>query len=340
MAGESLAGEGIAGESLAGVGLLRPGDETGLPMKSPLDAFVQTLGELFTSDPRLVLLTADQAIEARLEALFVAHPDRCRNLGSAERNLLGMAAGMAAAGKVPVAVLPGSAASQRTTDLLRATVARSGLHVILAAYPAGIEGRAGSALHALGDFAALLSIPGLRVVAPADAVETGLALKALVAAPGPAYLRLIGAVLPIVTEPGAGFEIGAPRVLREGTGIAIFSTGALTREALAAADLLAAEGSGAKVVHLATLKPMDVAAVRRAAREATGIVVAEEHHLRGGLGATIAQELAGSRPAPIEFVAVDDRFISGSEVADLRTAVGLRAANIVAAVKRLRDRAR
>ena len=100
------------------------------------------------------------------------------------------------------------------------------------------------------------------------------------------------------------------------------------------------EGTGAKVVHLATLKPIDVAAVRRIARDATGIVVAEEHHLRGGLGALVAQEVAGSRPIPIEFVAVDDRFVSGSEVADLRTAVGLRAANIVTAVKRLRERTR
>jgi transketolase len=330
----------MAGDSMAGVGLLRPGEETGVPLRSPLDAFVQTLGELFATDPRLVLLTADQAVEARLEPLFAAHPDRCRNLGSAERNVIGVAAGMAAAGKVPVAVLSGSAASQRAADLLRATVARSGLHVIIAAYPAGIEGRAGSAMHALSDFAALLSIPGLRVVAPADAVETGLALKALVATPSPAYLRLIGAELPIVTEPGASFEIGAPRVLREGTGIAIFSTGALTHEAVVAADLLAAEGTGPKVLHLAALKPMDLAAVRRVAREATAILVAEEHHLRGGLGALIAQEVAGSRPIPIEFVAVDDRFISGSEVADLRTAVGLRAANIVAAVKRLRDRTR
>src|SRR5688572_19085531 len=162
MAGDSMGSEGMTGEameeSMAGVGLL---NETGVAVKSPLDTFVKTLSELFASDPRLVLLTADQEVEARLSGIFAAHPDRCRNLGAAERNLLGMAAGMAAAGKVPVAVLPGSAASQRAADLLRAIIARSGLHVILAAYPAGLEGRAGSALHALGDFAALLSIRGL-----------------------------------------------------------------------------------------------------------------------------------------------------------------------------------
>ncbi|HWN82612.1 MAG TPA: transketolase C-terminal domain-containing protein [Candidatus Udaeobacter sp.] len=307
--------------------------------KSPLDAFISTLQELFASDPRLFLLAADQVGEARLGALFAAYPDRCRNLGTAERNLLGVAAGMAAAGKVVVAVLPGASAASRAGDILRNIIARSGLNVIVAALPAGVEGRAGSSSQALHDLAAMLAIPGLRVVAPADAKETSAALKALTGTPGPAYLRLIRGEVPVVTESAGAFELGPIRTLREG-GIAFVTTGALAGEAMKAADLLAAESIDVRVVHVPTLKPFDGPAIRRMAREAGGLVVAEEHYLRGGLGALVAQEIALSRPMPIEFVAVDDRFLFGSEVADLRTAAGLRAANLVAAVKRLRERMR
>jgi transketolase len=297
------------------------------------------LQELFASDPRLFLLAADSVGEARLGPLFEAYPDRCRNLGAAERNLLGVAAGMAAVGKVVIAVLPGASAASRAGDILRNIVARGGLNVIVAALPAGIEGRAGSSSQALHDLAAMLAIPGLRVVAPADAKETAGALKALAGTAGPAYLRLIRGEVPVVTESAGNFELGPIRTLREG-GIALVTTGALAGEAMKAADLLAAESIDVRVVHIPTLKPFDGPAVRRMAREAGGLVVAEEHYLRGGLGALVAQEIVVSRPMPIEFVAVDDRFLLGSEVVDLRTAAGLRAANLVAAAKRLRERMR
>jgi len=321
------------------VELIRPQEGTSYVHKSPLDAFISTLQELFASDPRLFLLAADSVGEARLGPLFEAYPDRCRNLGAAERNLLGVAAGMAAVGKVVIAVLPGASAASRAGDILRNIVARGGLNVIVAALPAGIEGRAGSSSQALHDLAAMLAIPGLRVVAPADAKETAGALKALAGTAGPAYLRLIRGEVPIVTESAGNFELGPIRTLREG-GIALVTTGALAGEAMKAADLLAAESIDVRVVHIPTLKPFDGPAVRRMAREAGGLVVAEEHYLRGGLGALVAQEIVVSRPMPIEFVAVDDRFLLGSEVVDLRTAAGLRAANLVAAAKRLRERMR
>lgn len=329
----------MAQESTGGVELIRPQEGTSYVHKSPLDAFISTLQELFASDPRLFLLAADSVGEARLGPLFEAYPDRCRNLGVAERNLLGVAAGMAAVGKVVIAVLPGASAASRAGDILRNIVARGSLNVIVAALPAGIEGRAGSSSQALHDLAAVLAIPGLRVVAPADAKETAGALKALAGTAGPAYLRLIRGEVPIVTESAGNFELGPIRTLREG-GIALVTTGALAGEAMKAADLLAAESIDVRVVHIPTLKPFDGPAVRRMAREAGGLVVAEEHYLRGGLGALVAQEIVVSRPMPIEFVAVDDRFLLGSEVVDLRTAAGLRAANLVAAAKRLRERMR
>jgi transketolase len=330
----------MAQESMGSVGLIRPHEGASFVSRSPLAAFSSALGELLASDPRVVVLTADQAGETQLTAIFEAHPDRCRNLGAAERNLLGVAAGMAATGKVVVAVLPAVAAASRAGDLLRSVVARSNAHVIVAATPSGIEGRSGSAGHALHDLGAMLAIPGLRVVAPADAKETAAALKALVSTPGPAYLRLVRAEIPIVTESAGNFELGQVRVLREGVGIAFVTTGAMTGEAVLAADQLAAETIDARIVHVPTLKPFDGPAIRRLAREAGGVVVGEEHHLRGGLGAMVAQEIALSKPIPVEFVAVDDRYVLGSEIADLRSAAGLRAANLVAAAKRLRERMR
>jgi transketolase len=329
----------MAQESIGSVELIRPQEGAGFVSQSPLGAFVSTLGELLASDPRVVVLTADQVGEARLGPLFEAHPDRCRNLGAAERNLIGVAAGMAATGKVAVVVLP-AAAMSRAGDLIRNLIARSGLNVIVAATPAGLEGRAGSAGHALSDLGGMLSIPGLRVVAPADAKETSAALRALVGSAGPAYLRLVRAEIPVVTDGAGSFELGAIRVLREGVGLGLVATGALTGEAMKAADLLAAESIDVRVIHVPTLKPFDGPAVRRLAREAGGLVVAEEHTLRGGLGALVAQEVVLSKPIPIEFVAVEDKFVLGSEIRDLRSAAGLRAANLVAAAKRLRERMR
>jgi transketolase len=330
----------MAQESIGSVELIRPHAGAGFVSQSPLGAFVSTLGDLLVSDSRVLLLTADQVAEAGLGPLFDAHPDRCRNLGSAERNLIGVAAGMAATGKVVVTVLPGGAAASRAGDLIRNLVARSGLNVIVAATPAGLEGRAGSAGHALHDLGAMLAIPGLRVVAPADAKETAFALRALAGSTGPGYLRLVRAEMPIVTESAGPFELGPIRVLREGVGPAFITTGTTTGEALKAADLLAAESIDMRVVHVPTLKPFDSPAIRRLAREAGGVVVAEEHSLRGGLGALVAQEVALAKPVPIEFVAVEDKFVQGSELVDLRSAAGLRAPSLVAAAKRLRERMR
>src|SRR4026209_2716094 len=143
----------MAQESTGGVELIRPQEGTSYVHKSPLDAFISTLPELFPRAPRRFLLAADSVGEARLGPLFEAYPDRCRNLGAAERNLLGVAAGMAAVGKVVIAVLPGASAASRAGDILRNIVARGGLNVIVAALPAGIEGRAGSSSQALHDLA-------------------------------------------------------------------------------------------------------------------------------------------------------------------------------------------
>jgi transketolase len=322
------------------VDVARRWSSASMETRAPSAAFVETLGQLAASDPRVVVLTSDQAGECGLAPFAEAHEGRFFNLGSAERNLIGVAAGMAVAGKVPFVVTSGSAASLAAGDLMRTTIARSGLHVILAAMPAGLEGSGGGVRHALEDLAVMMCIPNLRVVVPADAAQTAQAARALLAAPGPAYLRLIGRESPVVIDETTPFELGAALTLREGTAMTLAATGALTVEALLAAEQLEAQGIAAQVLNLHTLKPLDVPSIRRAAKETGGLVVAEEHYLRGGLGAAIAEEVARTHPVPIEFVAVEDRFITGGLPDHLGPAVGLRAVAIVKAAERLRERMR
>jgi len=311
-----------------------------LELRSPGDALVAALVEMAAHEPRLVVLTADLAVDNRLLPFAEAHPDRFHNLGAATRNALGMAAGMAAAGQIVFVVLAGPSAAAGAADLVAASVAGSELPVVIVALPSGIEahGRAGSA--AVTDLAALLALPGLRIVAPADAAETAAAARALAGTPGPAYLRLPGGKHPVLPPPATPFEIGPVRTLREGNALTIVATGALVAEALAAASTLEAEGVAARVLAVPTLKPLDEPALRRAARETGGLVIAEEHALRGGLGAAIAQDLARSHPVPIEFVAIEDRVLAGADPDGLRAALGLGARAIADAARRLKGRLR
>lgn len=322
------------------VEVARPWSSDGLPLRSPGDAFVETLVELAERDPRLVVLTADLAVENRLAPFAGAHPLRFRNLGAATRNAIGVAAGMAAAGKVPFVVLGGHAAAGGAADLIATSIAGPGLHVIVTALPSGVEAHGAAGHAAVADLAPMLAIPGLRIVVPADAVETEAAARALLAAPGPAFLRLLRGARPVLFPAPAPFELGAVQVLREGKALTIVATGALVLEALKAYEMLDAEGLRARVLAVSTLKPLDEPAIRRAARETGGLVVAEEHALRGGLGAVIAQDLARSNPVPIEFVAIEDRAVSGSDPGGLRAAWGLGAQAIADAAKRLKGRLR
>jgi transketolase len=153
-------------------------------------------------------------------------------------------------------------------------------------------------------------------------------------------LRILSEPLPVVFDETQPFELGSALTLRDGEGMTIVATGALTAEAMKAAEALATEEISARVLNVHTLKPLDAPAIRRAASETGGLVVAEEHHAAGGLGAMVAQEVGRSHPVPVEFVAVEDRFVSGGSPGGLRDALGLRAEAIVEAAKRLKGRRR
>jgi transketolase len=302
---------------------------------------VEVLLDVASEDPRLVVLTGDRARECGLQPFADAYGDRFFNLGTADRNLIGTAAGMAAAGKLPVVVTAGASAALTALDLIRDIVARSALHVVIAAMPAGIESRVGGVQHALEDLATMMSIPGLKVVAPADSVQTSQAARILLATPGPSYLRVLAEPLPVILDDEShAFVLGSALTLREGSDMTLIATGALTAEALAAAAALEKEGISAGIINIHTLKPLDAPAIRRAAKETGAVIVCEEHYLHGGLGAAVAQEVGRSHPVPIEFVAVEDRFMSGGSPDALRDSLHLRQAAIVEAARRLRERRR
>ncbi len=311
-----------------------------VPGRSPGDAFIQRLVELAAHDPRLTLLTADLALEDRLGPFAEAHPERFHNLGAAVRNAIGVAAGMAAAGKVPVVVVRGDAVAG-AADLV-ASLAHSRLPVLVVAMPSGFECRAAGSPLAFADLAAMLAIPGLRVVAPADADHSAMALPALLAAPGPTYFRLKRDPHPVLFTSEAPLELGVAAQVRDGRDLTLVAAGGLAAEALEACSLLEAEGLKPRLLVMETLKPLDTAAVRLAARETGGLVIAEDHLLSGGLGAAIAQDLARFHPVPIEFVAVSDEVdpAHGSEAASLQAAYHVDPQAMAAAARKLRGRMR
>ncbi len=326
-------------EGNADLGIMRQWTGDAVPGRSPGAALVQELVELAGRDARIMVLTADLAAENQLNLFAEAHPERFRNLGAAARNALGVAAGMAAAGKIPFVIVSGLAAIQ-AADLVATSIAGSGLHVIVAALPSGAESRAGGDHLAFADLALMLAVPGLRVVVPADAGQTVAAARALLAAPGPAYLRVLRGEQAAVSDDSTPFNLGTALPLRDGQGMTIVATGALVVEALRAAELLEGEGLSPSVICIHTLKPLDAPAIRRAAHDTGGLIIAEEHALAGGLGAAIAQDLARTHPVPIEFVAVEDRDVPGAEPTALRPALGLSAQAIVEAALRLKERLR
>jgi transketolase len=249
--------------------------------------------------------------------------------------MVGMAAGMAAVGKVPLVLMSGVAASLAASRALLMSVAHSSQHVVVAGMPGGLSaGHAGSTAQALGDLAVFGTLPGFRVLVPTDAEETAKALITLVDEPGPGYMRLSGEERPVITGPDSLFDMGRASLLREGDQLTIVACGALVYEALVAADLLEDQGIAARVLAVHTLDPIDGETIGQVAMETGALVVAEEHTALGGLGSRIAAVVAGSRPVPIEHLHAGAGFVGANGPEALRESLGLTAAAIVEAAGR------
>ena len=273
-------------------------------------AFARTLVALAAEDPRVFLVVGDVGFGV-IEEFAARFPDRFLNVGVAEANLAGVSAGLALAGMVPFAYSIANFPSLRCLEQVRNDVCYNAANVKIVSVGGGLAyGSLGATHHATEDLAVMRALPGLVVVSPADPIETALATRAAVAHDGPVYLRLGRGGEPAIYAAPPEFALGRAIVVREGADVTLIAMGAITHDALAAADGLALEGIAARVLSMHTLKPLDVEAVRAAAEETGGIVTVEEHSVIGGLGSAVAEVIAdrGLRPRAFRRLALPDAF--------------------------------
>lgn len=305
--------------------------------KATRDAFGEALRELAKTNDRLVVVDGDVSNSTRTEWFAADHPQRFFNVGIAESNMVGVAAGLAAAGKVPVVASFACFLLCNAYDQLRISVAFPQLNVKAVGSHAGISiGEDGPSQMAIEDIALACALPGFAVLAPADEVATRVAVRAMLEHDGPVYLRVGRPKAPVVygSEADFPFQIGQAVRLRQGNDVTIVANGLMVAAALQAHDRLAETGVSARVLDMPSVKPLDEAALDEAARETGAIVVAEEHLAHGGLGSVVATAVAGVRPCPIAFVNLGDTFAESGPGDELLEKYGLTAADIVRGASR------
>lgn len=277
--------------------------------KAPRVAFGETVAELGESDPRIVVLDGDLGSSTRADIFEDAHPDRFFQMGIAEQNLLGAAAGMATVGFIPFVSTFACFAVARALDSIRVLIAQPKLNVkIVGGYSGLLAGMTGKTHLVFDDIAIMRAMPGMTVVVPADEVETRQAIRAITAYEGPVYLRLTRQASPLLFDDSYRFELGKATVVRPGSDVTVFGTGTQTVRAYQAAESLAAEGIDVHLVHVPTLKPLDEEAIVAAA-QATGLVLTtEEHTVIGGLGGAVAEVLGERYPVPLRRHGLADIF--------------------------------
>ncbi len=275
--------------------------------KSQRVVFGETLVELIDQDPRVVVLDGDLANSTRADIVAERRPDRFLEMGIAEQNMIGVAAGLAAVGFVPFISTFAAFSASRDLDQIRVVVAQPGLHVIITGAYSGIQtGKTGKTHQSPNDLSIFRSMPNMTVVAPADEVEVRQAMRALVAHQGPAYLRLTRDPFKSIFDDNYRFVLGQAVTLREGDDVTLIGTGEESIRCLEAADLLATEGISAVVLHVPTLKPIDTEAILAAARRTRHVVTAEDHTIIGGLGGAVAEILGEKLPTPMRRVGWPD----------------------------------
>lgn len=286
-------------------------------------------------NPNVVALAADLKGSLKMDAFAEAFPERFIECGIAESNMVGVAAGLALAGKVPFCGSFAEFVTGRVYDQVRQEVCYGKTNVKLASSHAGITlGEDGATHQTMEDVALMRVLPNMTVLVPCDFNQTVQATIAAAAYDGPVYLRFGRPSVPNFTDPDEKFKIGKIYVLNEGKDVSIITNGHLVWEALQAAEALEAEGISAEVLNVATVKPLDEKALLASLKKTGAAVVAEEHASAGGLGDAVAAVLAANAPAPVEFVNGGDKFGQSGTPAELMAAFGLDAAHIAAAAKK------
>jgi len=290
-------------------------------------------------NPNVVVLCADLSDSTRSAMFQKEFPERFIETGIAEQNMMGLAAGLALAGKIPFVSTYAVFCPGRNWDQLRVSVCYSNANVKLTGAHAGVSvGPDGATHQGLEDIAITRCIPNLVVIAPADVIETRKATLAAARYKGPVYLRFAREKTPIITTEETPFEIGKALVFREGKDIAIIGCGPLLYNAMLAAEELSKEGIDVMVVNNHTIKPMDTETIINAAKTCGAVVTVEDHQIMGGMGSAVAEVLAQNYPVPIEFIGMRDRFGESGEPNELIEAFGMGKNAIKEAVKKVLQR--
>jgi transketolase len=279
------------------------------PGKALRVAFGETIADLATTDPRIVVLDGDTGSSTRTDIFENAHPERFFQMGITEQNMLGMAAGMATLGLIPIVSTFSCFIVSRAHDSIRVLIAQPNLNVkMMGGYAGLLAGMTGKTHLMWDDVSIMRSMGNMTVIAPGDEIETRQAITEIIDYPGPVYMRLTRPNSPILFDDDYRFEVGKAVTVRSGADITVFSTGTQTARAFEAAEVLADEGIDVHLVHLPTIKPLDVTAIAEAAAKTDLVMTTEEHTIVGGLGGAVAEVLAENHPVLMRRHGLADTF--------------------------------
>ncbi len=300
------------------------------------DAFVAVLERLGAENPRIVAVCNDSVGSSKLGGFKAKWPERLVNVGIAEQALVGVGAGLANGGLLPFVCGAACFLTGRSLEQIKADIAYSNANVKLIGISSGMAyGELGPTHHSTEDFAWTRVIPNLPVIAPCDSIETAAAIEWAAQYEGPAFLRLSRVGVPDLLPEGHKFELGKANLLRDGDAITLIANGTVTHRLLKAAEILAGQGIEARVLNMATVRPLDIEAVIAAARETGAILTAEEHSVYGGLGSAIAEVVVSEAPVPMKILGVPGIFVPTGSAEFLLDEFGMSPAGIAEAAQAL-----
>lgn len=303
------------------------------------EAYGRTLVELAEKNPDFIVLDADLAAATKTGTFKKACPERFYDCGIAEQNMMGIAAGFASTGKTVFASSFAMFAAGRAFEQVRNSIGYPHLNVKIGATHAGISvGEDGATHQCCEDIALMRTIPGMTIINPADSVEARAAVIKAAEIDGPVYLRFGRLAVPVIFDEDYEFQIGKGNMLKDGKDVTVIATGLMVNEALQAYELLKEQGISARIINMASIKPIDREIIVKAAKETGAIVTAEEHSVIGGLGSAVCEVVCEECPVPVEKVGVNDVFGMSGPANELLDKFGLRAVNIVDAVKNVLKR--
>lgn len=304
--------------------------------KATREAYGETLKELGAQIPEIVVLDADLSASTKTAVFAKSFPDRFFDTGIAEGNMMSVAAGLAASGKIPFASTFAVFGAGRAYEQIRNSICYPNLNVKVAVTHAGLTvGEDGATHQMLEDIALMRALPNMTVVVPADAAETAQVIRWAASYQGPVYIRMGRAKVEDVISPDAEFVPGKSTTLADGSDVTIMACGIMTQQALQAAKMLAEEGISARVINMSSIKPIDEAAIVKAAKETGAIVTCEEHTVMGGLGSAVAEVVVRHCPVPMAMVGTEDVFGQSGKASEVLKVYGLTPEHIALEAKKL-----